>query len=530
MAACGGAPSRPNPSSVSAGASIACRRRCVATPADSATSRRSMSTNRPDSGRFDQSAFAVTWNSTISPGAARRPAVTSGVPSASVAQVWLARSAPGSASTWRVTCTSAGTARPANGEPAGTARGRPACSRTSRRRAGGRRPADAPAAAGPSRRRLFGGARAGEADQQPAFLHPFRSARRVPARRQRRDRPGPARKSRASSVLQVALAQLGEGGEGAPQIIQRADQRRIGASRHRRRAARPAAAASARPAARPTPADGGAPSTSRLSRLRNSGGSEIAALAASARTAGRSIVDARQGPAVAALRQHVACVAQRLRRLRDPHDQPVGLGRAAAAAGARARVAAQIRSPSGVAPARPAKRGEIRAVASARRRYRRRRCRAAASRAAPRRRRRDRAARASGAARPAAARRSGDRHRRRWLRWRRRVSSGAVASSAACRPARSARSSTVSAACMRRGQSPAAAQPLSITSSTGPLPGSRRPASSTGPRQADDHQRSRSQPQQQQPPGRARRRFLGRAAGPAAGGSPGNSRCAAPAG
>ena len=48
-----------------------------------ATSRRSMSTNRPDSGRSDQSALAVTWNSTIrpaparglrSPAACRRPA------------------------------------------------------------------------------------------------------------------------------------------------------------------------------------------------------------------------------------------------------------------------------------------------------------------------------------------------------------------------------------------------------------------------------------------------------------------------
>ena len=50
-----------------------CRRPSVATPADSATSRRSMSTNRPDSGRLDQSALAVTWNSTIAAGAAWSP-------------------------------------------------------------------------------------------------------------------------------------------------------------------------------------------------------------------------------------------------------------------------------------------------------------------------------------------------------------------------------------------------------------------------------------------------------------------------
>ncbi len=61
-----------------------------ATPADSATSRRSMSTNRPESGRSDQSALAVTWNSTMRP-APRGAAVTSGVPSASRAQVCSAR-------------------------------------------------------------------------------------------------------------------------------------------------------------------------------------------------------------------------------------------------------------------------------------------------------------------------------------------------------------------------------------------------------------------------------------------------------
>ena len=40
------------------------------------------------------------------------------------------------------------------------------------------------------------------------------------------------------------------------------------------------------------------------------------------------------------------------------------------------------------------------------------------------------------------------------------------------------------AACTRRDQSAAEAQPLSITSSTGPVPGSARPASSTGPARA----------------------------------------------
>ena len=42
--------------------------------------RRSISTNRPDSGRFDQSELAVTWNKMIWPSPSLR-AVTSGVPS-----------------------------------------------------------------------------------------------------------------------------------------------------------------------------------------------------------------------------------------------------------------------------------------------------------------------------------------------------------------------------------------------------------------------------------------------------------------
>ncbi len=45
----------------------------------------------------------------------RRSAVTSGVPSASVAQVRSVSRASGSASTWRVTVTSSGTAMPLNG-------------------------------------------------------------------------------------------------------------------------------------------------------------------------------------------------------------------------------------------------------------------------------------------------------------------------------------------------------------------------------------------------------------------------------
>ena len=58
-----------------------CRRR-RRRPMPSAEMRRSISTNRPDSGRFDQSELAVTWNRMIWPSPSLR-SVTSGVPSCS---------------------------------------------------------------------------------------------------------------------------------------------------------------------------------------------------------------------------------------------------------------------------------------------------------------------------------------------------------------------------------------------------------------------------------------------------------------
>src|SRR5215813_11365374 len=78
------------------------------------TVRRSISTKRPDSGRFDQSEFAVTWNSTIQP-SPLRDAVTRGVPSASLAHTCDSVATVGSASTWRFTLTSSGTASPRKG-------------------------------------------------------------------------------------------------------------------------------------------------------------------------------------------------------------------------------------------------------------------------------------------------------------------------------------------------------------------------------------------------------------------------------
>ena len=105
----------------------ACCPRCVATPADSATSRRSMSTNRPDSGRLDQSALAVTWNSTIRPAPCvacghQRRAVGQRRPGVAGEVGATARPAPGGSPSPRPAPPGRRTARPAgNGaRPAGS--------------------------------------------------------------------------------------------------------------------------------------------------------------------------------------------------------------------------------------------------------------------------------------------------------------------------------------------------------------------------------------------------------------------------
>ena len=144
-----------------------------------------MSMNSPDSARLDQSAFAVVWNRTIRPDP-RAASVTSGVPSASAAQVWLCSSAEGTASTCRLTRTSSGTVRPPNGRT-GREGG------DARRLAPGQR---APELAVPAQQLdrqqgialvegRVGGARSGEAHQQAAFLHPGRDGVTFLAWRQR---------------------------------------------------------------------------------------------------------------------------------------------------------------------------------------------------------------------------------------------------------------------------------------------------------------------------------------------------------
>jgi hypothetical protein len=86
-----------------------------------------MSTNSPESGRSDQSAFAVTWNSTIRPPPLFSN-VTSGVPSDSRAQDRSARRGTGSASTCVVTVTSGGGVSPAKGDP--STKGASVCGRS----------------------------------------------------------------------------------------------------------------------------------------------------------------------------------------------------------------------------------------------------------------------------------------------------------------------------------------------------------------------------------------------------------------
>ena len=84
------------------------------------TIRRSISTKVPDIGRSDQRISALTWNRLTTP-LPRCSPVTSGVPSSSEAQLLVASTASGSASTCRLTVTSFGTARPANGPSAAKA-------------------------------------------------------------------------------------------------------------------------------------------------------------------------------------------------------------------------------------------------------------------------------------------------------------------------------------------------------------------------------------------------------------------------
>ena len=104
----------------------------------------------------------------------------------------------------------------------------------------------------------------------------------------------------------------------------------------------------------------------------------------------------------------------------------------------------------------------------------------------------------------------GDRHGRPTRRPARRCHPARSVSSAALRPARSARSSKVAGSFLAACPVVREAQPLSITSRTGPLPAKAEPASSTGRASARMTSAAASHPQGHQPPGRAGRRFLSR--------------------
>ena len=131
--------------------------------------RRSISTNSPDIGRLDQSELAVTWNRMSWP-SPRRAAVTSGVPSLSRAQICTScvRRA-GSASTWRLTRTSGGMARPVNRLDSSKAAS--GCGVDHDKRAAERAPAEAQA----HRDQLVAALLepgTGEAHEHAALLHP----------------------------------------------------------------------------------------------------------------------------------------------------------------------------------------------------------------------------------------------------------------------------------------------------------------------------------------------------------------------
>ena len=186
-------------------------------------------------------------------GAARAPAVTSGVPSASAAQVGCARSRRGLGQHLAVHLHLVGHRQAGERRAGGERRQRrPAGSRTARRRAGGRRPAARTGSSGsvsPSRLpRPCAGRRSGSAGR-PA--PPSRPARRAPRPPAAAGRPAPAPTDRACSRVARSPSRSSViRRQRAAQVVERPGERRVGGWPGRRPAARPAAAASARPAAR----------------------------------------------------------------------------------------------------------------------------------------------------------------------------------------------------------------------------------------------------------------------------------------
>jgi hypothetical protein len=177
---------------------------------------------RPERGRLDQSALAVTWNSTTlpCPSGAR---VTSGVPSVSEAMVRSDRAGSGCAMTWLSTVTSSGMSSPKNGEVSGnglSALGSPQdmAPPTVRPPTRSRTGISGPAAS----RATSDAARRGPAKRTSRPPRSTQSISAVPRRaRASRHQRGSARRDWPAACPTAPLHQLGGGGERLPEVVQR---------------------------------------------------------------------------------------------------------------------------------------------------------------------------------------------------------------------------------------------------------------------------------------------------------------------
>ena len=235
-----GGASAPKPSSTCSGVQTvpASVSGAVARPPALWVSRSSICTKRPESGRLDQSALAVTWKRTTRPSPSWRP-VTSGVPSSRLASTRPGRSGSGCAITWLEMSTSCGT-----GEAGEGARLREGLQPP--RRAPGHRAADrAAAGAQPHRQQRIlleladaglRQPRAGEADEQAALLDPGLELRRARRRRGCRRRRGSSTSGAAFSIsASGASITSAKGSSALAQVVQRIDQilrLALGAARH----------------------------------------------------------------------------------------------------------------------------------------------------------------------------------------------------------------------------------------------------------------------------------------------------------
>ncbi len=228
------------------------------------------------------------------------------------------------------------------------------------------------------------------------------------------------------------------------------------------------------------PALGGPSSTSRLSRLRNSGGRTMPADAVASSGGTVSAVRASVRPSPLCARMATLVAMGRGACARCTTNRSASLVGGSSRAGRRCR--SKPRSPD-QRPAAPARRRKIAAVGQSVRHIDHRRASRSRTPGLPGTQSTRRGGTIGGPGLRLqggeAGAQFGDRHFGRDGD-RRTVAIRCGRQQRTLRPARSARSSSVSAASLRRAQSFAAAQPLSITSRTGPLPAKAEPASRTG--------------------------------------------------